>query len=123
MTRPSRSNTALFARCAVLDDNGIIAVAGEEDDAAAAVAGHVGYQRIDGIEDGGAVGKDDIHRGALDPGDLFEGVMSLRPRWSPLPMLVTTATSTAVEAEPLAEDAAAGGFEDGGARRRDVAAR
>ena len=94
-------------------DDGVGSVAGEEDDRAPALGGHLGHERIVGLEDGGAVREHDVNDGPLDEASFSSVSMSEQPEVVAFADVGDDGDVAAIEAEAFAEDAAASGFEHG----------
>src|SRR5574343_1066985 len=92
----------------------VVAVAGEEEDVARAVVGHGSDDRVGGVEDGRALGRDVLYDDALDDGQFVDGGDVVEAEVVADADVGDHGDIAHVEAEAFTQHAAAGGFEDGG---------
>jgi len=105
---------AAFALGKVVGEDRFVAVLGEVGDAARAGIGHGGHDRVGGVEHGGAAAGDAVNDDAFDHGEVLDGADVVESEVVALADVGDDGDVAAVEPESFAEDAAAGGFQDGG---------
>ena len=103
----------LAARAAMPDDDRVVAVDGEVEDAAGAMRLHADHQRIVGVEHRDAVGRHDVDDAALHLGQFLRRVDFAQAEVIAVADVGDHGHVAAVEGQALAEDSAAGGFQHG----------